>query len=425
LTQRVFLSFAFLLVVFTAVSGFAQSLPDVSSVQDLPSNTPPKPKYERLAPFSIHAQPDFLNSETSPALRANAQATPFSVANVISIPNFQGSFSSRGKVWPFTMIGTPPAGGAATRVPAHVVAVSLRLQNADLVTFTTVSVSALETPTLNSPIFQNANYSSGLGIQFSDAVQRAEFFHSMKASWHTIVSPATIVQTLTLNVPRFITITLNGRKTQVRTYFTSKGNDGRTVVFLLDQFFNQQISKIVVNEINARRFTTNAVNVALFPNTFLYSVDSSGGMGACCTLGFHTYFTDNATPKESRWVFAFASWISPGVFTGGFQDVTALSHEVAEAFNDPFVNNLVPAWQFPNELGSCQNDLETGDPVEVLSNPTVPIRTAGTTYHPQTEALLQWFEQKRPSNAISGAFSYPNTKALTGPAVAFGPLTCP
>jgi len=38
-------------------------------------------------------------------------------------------------------------------------------------------------------------------------------------------------------------------------------------------------------------------------------------------------------------------------------------------------------------------------------------------YHPQTEALLQWFEMGTTSNAIDGAFSYPNTAALTHSAV--------
>ena len=425
MSHRILRSLLVLLFVFTTVNLIAQNLPDVSSVKDLPSTTPPSPRYQRLQPLSIHSLPDFLDTDVSATLTAKGQATPLALANVISVPNFQGSFSSRGRTWPFTMMGAPPTGGAAISVPTHIIAVSLRLQNANLVTFTTVPVGAFQTPTLNSPNFKPANYTSGTSLQFADAVQRAEFFHIMKAAWHTRLGPTAIVHTLTLTVPRFITITLNGKRTQVRTYFTSKGADGRTVVFLLDQFFDQQISNIVINEINARRFTTNAVNVALLPNTFLYSVNSSGGIGACCTIGFHTYFTNNGTPKESRWIFGFASWISPGVFAGGLQDVTALSHELSEIFNDPFLNNLVPAWQFPNEPGTCQNDLEVGDPVEVLANTVFPVHVSGFTYHPQTEALLQWFEQKSPSSAISGAFSYPNTRALTKPAVAFGPLTCP
>jgi len=413
-------------MLLISTCALAQNLPDVPSAQDLPSTSPVKPRYERLKPLSIHSQPDFLNTETVATVGAHAQAaTPFTLAHVRSVPNFQSSFNSRGKNWPFTMMGAAPSGGASINVPAKIVAISLRLQNADLVTFTTVSVTAFKTPTLNSPNFQAANYSSGSSIQFADAVQRAEFFHTMKSTWHTSLRPTTIVQSLTLNVPRFTTITLNGKKTQVRTYFTSKSPDGHTVVFLLDQFFFQKISTIVVNQINAGRFITSAVNITLFPNTFLYSVNKTGGMGACCVLGFHTFFTDNGTPTESRWIFVFASWISPGIFSGGFRDVTALSHEISEAFDDPFVNNLVPAWQFPNEPGTCQDDLEVGDPVEVLSNVVFPVKIGATTFHPQTEALLQWFEQKTTSNAISGAFSYPNTKALTKSATPFGPLSCP
>lgn len=416
---------AVLLGFLLVVEAVAQHLPDFSSVQELPSTTPVSPRYVRLKPMSIHAQPDFLNSEISPALRANAEANPFALANVISVPNFQSSFSSRGTTWPFTMMGAAPSSGTATSIPAQILAVSLRLQNTNLVTFTSVSVTGFETPTLNSPNFKTFSYSSGAGIQFADAVQRAEFFHMMKSTWHTSLRPASIVHNVTITVPRFTTVMLNGVKTQVRTYFTSKSSDGHTVVFLLDRFANQQIFNLGVNEINAGRFATGAMNIALFPNTFLYSLNNAGGMGACCVLGFHTFFSNGAIPKESRWVFAFASYISPGVFSGGLRDVTALSHEISEAFDDPFVNNLVPAWQFPGQPGSCQDNLETGDPVEVLANPVFAVKIGTTTYHPQTEALLQWFEQKTPSNAISGVFSYPNTKALTKPATAFGPLTCP
>jgi hypothetical protein len=413
-----------LCLLFNAINLCAQELPDVSRVQDLPSTTPVVPRYERLQPLSIESRPDFLNSAASPTFAAGVQAPQPSLANVISVPNFQGSFVSRGKTWPFTMMGGPPTTGVTTSIPVHIVAVSLKLQNADLVTFTTVPVAAFETPTLKSPNFQPANYSSGAAIQFADAVQRAEFFHVMKSTWHTVLHPVTIVHSVTITVPRFTSVVLNGKSTQVRTYFTSKSSDGHTVVFVLDQFFNLQMFNLGISEIKAGRFITGGLNMALLPNTFLFAVNSTGGMGSCCTIGFHTFFTNTAT-KQSRWVFAFASWISPGIFAGGLQDITTLSHEISESFNDPFLANLVPAWQFPNEPGSCQDNLEVGDPVEVLSNAVFPVHVLGVTYHPQTEALLQWFKQTSPSTALGGAFSYPNTKALTAPAIPFGPLTCP
>ena len=70
--------------------------------------------------------------------------------------------------------------------------------------------------------------------------------------------------------------------------------------------------------------------------------------------------------------------------------MTALSHEVAETFADPFVNTIVPTWQFPGVAPTakvCQANLEEGDPIEVLPVATVPIlvreRNQVFTYHPQ------------------------------------------
>jgi len=420
-TQRVGFAPLVLITLFVSVCAFSQSLPDIDSVKNLPATESLSPKYQRLAPLSIDSQGVAVRAAT---IQQGTFGLPVIRTNIISVPNYEVSFISRGKTWHLTMMGSDPVDGASTTIPVHIVAVSLRLQNANLVTFTNVSVAPFITPTLNSPNFQAAGYSTGTGLQFGDAVQRAEFFHKMKASWHTNLRPATVVHSVTITVPRFMTVNVNGFNTQVQTYFSEKASDGHTAVFLLDQFFNQQISNIVTNEIKAGRFSTNALNIALFPNTFLFSLNTTGGVGACCTLGFHTFFTNSAVPKESRWIFAFASWISPGVFSG-FQDVTALSHEISESLNDPFVDNQVPAWQFPGEPGTCQDNLETGDPVEVLSNPSFPMHVSGMTYHPQTEALLQWFEQKSTSTAINSAYSYPNTKTLTHGATAFGPLTCP
>ena len=424
MTKQVRFAFFLVLSLWISVHAFSQSLPDVANVKDLPATESPSPKYQRLGPVSIHQQTGVLHSGAASTIQSGTFGLPFSRANVISVPTFAVSFTSRAHTWQLNMMGTSPWNGASTAIPAHILAVSLRLQNANLVSFTNVSVAPFVTPTLNSPNFQAANYSSGAGIQFGDAVQRAEFFHKMKTGWHTNLRPATVVHSITITVPRFMTVDVNGFSTQVQTYFTQTTSDGHTAVFLLDQFFNRQIFNIVANEINAGRFSTNALNIALLPNTFLFSLNAEGGVGNCCTLGFHTFFTDSGVPKESRWIFAFASWISHGVFSG-FQDVTALSHEISESFNDPFVDNQVPAWQFPSEPGTCQDNLETGDPVEVLSNPSFPIHVSGMTYHPQTEALLQWFEQKSTSTAINSAFSYPNTKTLTRGATAFGPLTCP
>jgi len=185
---------------------------------------------------------------------------------------------------------------------------------------------------------------------------------------------------------------------------------------MLDLLFNLLDFNQAVNDINGGNFTTDAVNYHAYPNTFLFSLIDEQGDLTCCVLGFHEYIFDPTTNPESRWIYAFASWISLGTFGTRFQDVTGLSHETSEALNDPFGNNIVPTWQFPNSPGVCLATLETGDPVGVLPVATVPIvikeKNEVFQYHPQTEALLQWFEIGNPSNAIGGAFSYPNTAAL-------------
>jgi hypothetical protein len=112
----------------------------------------------------------------------------------------------------------------------------------------------------------------------------------------------------------------------------------------------------------------------------------------------------------------FASWVTPGLFGADFADITPLSHELSELFNDPFVvfdgtTNATPWWLSPN--GNCQNNLEDGDVIEGLANATYPMTVHGVTYHPQNEALLPWFAFQNPSKAYAAAYSYPDPTVLT------------
>jgi len=360
--------------------------------------------------------------------RANAAIVPQNITGIISVPNFTRSFFTRGTRYRYTMIGNDPTRGGTTDIPARILAVSLRLQNADLKTFTLVPVHEFAEYSLASPNFQRADYSSGNDLQYADAVQRAQFFNIMKPDWHTRLAPAHIVDNLTLDIPYYTTVQQNGKDLKVRTYFSGKADDGSTFVLLLESFFDQQIFDVVNNAVNKGDYQPSALNVAIFPNTYLFAGVSNGQIVGCCVGGFHTYFTDGASP-EHRWVFAYASYMSPGLFQGGAADVTALSHEISESFNDPFVNNQVHAWQYPGMPGSCQDTLETGDPLEVLANGVfpIPLRADGKpfTFHPQTEALWQWFAEKSHSSAIDAAYSYPDITALTAPATPFPHKTCP
>jgi hypothetical protein len=60
--------------------------------------------------------------------------------------------------------------------------------------------------------------------------------------------------------------------------------------------------------------------------------------------------------------------------------------------------------------------MEVGDVIENLPDGVYPATQNGFTYHPQNEALMQWFDTGQPSDALHGAFSYPNESVLTSPA---------
>jgi hypothetical protein len=413
-------------------SSFAQNLSDAAQAQVGTNSDASTSDVHAIQPQLIHSVPSDLVADDSTNGPNAIAGNPGGVANVISVPNFTRSFTVNGVAFPYTMLGNDPSLGHITTVPTKIVAVSLRLLNADGTVFDTVSASPFVLPTLNSPDFQRFKYehdaTAGIpaeSTQFSDAVQRAEFASSMDPNWHTELAPR-VVDSISITVPKFVTVISGGRPVQAINYVSGIAADGQRFVLMLNLFFNQQLGVIMNNEIDAGNATTDAINLPLFPNTYLFSFNRANPLvrGSCCTLGFHTYFTDGASP-EHRWITDYASYISPGIFGGGFNDVTAISHEIAETFNDPFVNNVTPRWLFPGSSAPCtagnsQGNLETGDPVEVLANATFPVTLKNngveTTYHPQTEALLQWFAQTSPSDALHGAFSYPDLTALQAPA---------
>ena len=348
------------------------------------------------------------------------------IFGLTTVPTFQGAFFT-GSQFNFTMIGNHPLAGHRTTLPAQITSVSLRLLNANGTVNLDVPNAPFEDLTLDSPVFEESNYRSGHHIQFADAIQRAEFFHMMDEDWHTVLHPR-IVDRQTTSIPPAVLVNFGGGVIKpVPAYIIVNRGKANQFVAVLDLLFNQLNFNTTVTEILAGNYTSDALTINIYPNTFLFSINSQGQIAGCCVLGFHSYVLSDEPTTEQRWITVFASWTSPGIFGGGTQDITPLSHEISEAFNDPFVDNATPVWQFPGVPATakiCQDNLETGDPAEVLPVGVVPItlreRREVFTYHPQTEALLQWFEMGATSNAIDGAFSFPDETALPHSA-----LPCP
>ena len=164
------------------------------------------------------------------------------------------------------------------------------------------------------------------------------------------------------------------------------------------------------------------------PGTYLY-VRNPDGSCAVAFVDFNTFANqfdvepgDPSNGNRQRdYVLTVSSWLDESMFGPIFADASTLTHEIAETYNDPFgaadnVHDVTPSWTDPT--GSiCHNNLEVGDVIEFLPNQIFPITLNGMDYHNQTEALIQWFKGVTRSDAIDGAFSYPDTTVLTKPLV--------
>ncbi len=151
--------------------------------------------------------------------------------------------------------------------------------------------------------------------------------------------------------------------------------------------------------------------------------------GSCCVIGFHGTRASglgggNGGSNGNAVVqtFAWGSWIRPGTYPRvsgqplptdwALQDIHALSHEISEWADDPFVNNFVEPWATPTapQYG-CTGILETGDPVVGIgfakgtnTFEQGPLPDGSTMadgyYHPEDEVFLPWFMRLSP-NTVS------------------------
>ena len=249
--------------------------------------------------------------------------------------------------WQYTMVGHSPfatgnddENGGTTSIGAPVVPVNLDLRNFDgsprFVGGKRLFSDATQylKPVLKSPVFSNTFYSSSVvPTQFTDAVQRAEFINKAGDNWHTLLHARTaMARTLVL---------VRG------TYRFALNSDGSCCAFVLIDFgtFINGLFPATATDTttpigaaeNAGDIRTRDLSTFLLPNAFLYfHLDPT----QCCVIGFHSYDlepggADNSF-RERRYVMNYSAWISPGIFSDPtFGDISALSHEMAETFNDP------------------------------------------------------------------------------------------
>ncbi|HZJ55535.1 MAG TPA: hypothetical protein VFD38_15450 [Myxococcaceae bacterium] len=244
---------------------------------------------------------------------------------------------------------------------------------------------------------------TGLQLQLQDATMRAQFNRTGSSPYHLRLHP-NVLPAVTINVP-------SNQGTLLQS--------GRGVIFAdVDiGWWASQIQQLETSADPTHLPVYLTSNVLLFVGKDIFN---------CCVIGFHGARaagggggSTNSNGNAKVQTFAWASWVQPGIYArpnGGLdwalQDIHALSHEIAEWADDPFVNNTVEPWLTPTapQYG-CTGILETGDPVVAIGfamgtntfqqgpNPNGS-QSADGYYHPEDEVFLPWFMRTAP-NTVS------------------------
>src|SRR6516164_2378944 len=245
-----------------------------------------------VAPLGFAQDPEIVDdSVLTNATSRNVQVTPhdltngqahsrFGIFGIDSIPNFNLHFFADGvdsvgnpnRHWYTNTVGNPPQMGHTTVINSPLQPVNVELDDVNghvlVINGHALISSAVPfvVPVLNSPVFSNALYSSGSApTQFTDAVQRAEFFnHPMKADWHTLLSPQPAAP-LTVHIRQAATCT--GGFTGCNYYFTLNANGTccRFILININPFFGA-FAGAVVTDIVGNVITTQDISSFLFPN---------------------------------------------------------------------------------------------------------------------------------------------------------------
>jgi len=327
-----------------------------------------------------------------------------------TIPYWSSSFTdpTNGVTYPFKMVGKNPASGQSVTVPTVIVPLNIVYTNPFTInsdgTNRVASVVA-------SPVFQSSHYVvTNDTAQYGSAFMRAQF--NTFGNYGVNLGQPTVSATHTLVVPQ----------NQGQAVFQAP--DGAIVGVVQVQWFSNQINQLM----GTLHIDAHTVPIFLVDNAFLYDGKDWLAPGACCILGYHGAAhpqgngagSTSGNGNQPVQTFIFASWMSNGVFGGGFmcnaaftscgasddvlQDIHALSHEVAEWAADPFGNNIVQPWAVPtSQQYGCTNVLETGDPVVGIGWEQ-PV--GGTTYHPEDEVFKSWFARDNPSVGYAGNYTF-------------------
>lgn len=348
-----------------------------------------------------------IDEAGTPQFTSMGGATP--LATDKTVPHWFGQFTdpTNGVTYGYNMVGNEDprsAGAGTTTVPVDII--PLRLEFSAEGGYALDGTNAVGL-TVASPMFQGADYtttafssggagplsSGNVGVQYEDAIMRSQF-NKTGSAYHLVLGRPTIFPTVTLKVPK------------------GKGDaliNGRGVILGLADinWFSTNVQSLM----GSQHTDPTHLPIFLTDNVMLYI----GTLGNCCVIGYHGAAKatglgggpTNGNGNQGVQTFAYAAYSRPGTFnpnSGHFvTDIHALSHEVAEWGDDPFVNNYVNPWLTPTapQYG-CTGILETGDPVvgigfHLPGNPDTRPYADGS-WHPEDEVFLPWFARESPNH---------------------------
>jgi len=364
---------------------------------------------------------------TTPVVVPDSAVTPTTVtlggAKVLpstrTVAHWHGTATNPtdGITYGFNMVGADPSANTSTTITTDIVPINVVVGG---VAYNGTDVVG---PTLKSPLFTNQDYSSTPWVtasaggftaggplspintsnQLEDATMRSQF-NKGGTNYHVLLSPV-VHDPITINVP-----SNQGTLLQTARGVVAADVD---VQWWAAQLQNLNNSLSYVDPTHLVLYLTN--------NVMLYGAKNPLD---CCIIGFHSASeveghglgSVNSNGNAVVQTYAWGSYVTPGFFNPksawALQDLHALSHEISEWADDPFVNNTVQPWLTPTapQYG-CTGVLETGDPVvgigfaeetNTFEQGATPNGTqvADGYYHPEDEVFMPWFMRLSP-NTVS------------------------
>ncbi len=338
-----------------------------------------------------------------------------------------------------TMVGRNPFlhGHIKTTIKTYLISVKLQFADTGLTFDPTLANDlvdndkepiSVQQATADSPIFQNAawtmngtNIGSGVVggmLQYVDAFQRANFWQYVGGTpYQTVLSPLMVTDTDELTLPANL-MAKNGVITVPAMVGSSmkncNGNPNWGPCGRVDEeAFDLDIARAIINQ-NPKILALNTFPIFILDSVQLTLPAVITGEPDQVICGYHSSFVIN----NGSQTYAVADFDTSGALADSAPDVECLSHEVAEWMDDPIVNgptqltgeggeggNQVAPWgpygQVP--VGSCQSNLEVGDPSSQKSpippvnggkaiTPKSFVKTLNNfTYHLQELNYFSWF----------------------------------